>query len=172
MRMLPQSLPKYLYISCAMFRGPCFLGNLDYPWLLNSFYLLFQSFLSPEGRDLVETSHLGLSVPRSLSLSAYILAMGLSICFHLLQEETSLMRLSKTLIYEDKHGTMISLLVNSQVVFLCPWESGQCVSAAFQKWPAFGAINSYEMLTMWEGPRVLASVKNSFLSRFPSFYGW
>jgi hypothetical protein len=40
------------------------------------------------GRDLMKTSHLGLSVPRSLTLC---LAVGLCIYFHLLQKETLMM---------------------------------------------------------------------------------
>lgn len=43
--------------------------------------------LSAEGRDLMETSHLGLGVPRSLSLCI----MSGNICSHLLQKEASLM---------------------------------------------------------------------------------
>jgi hypothetical protein len=42
------------------FRGPCFLG-VFYP-------SRSQDSLRPEGGDLQETSHLGLSVPRSLAL--------------------------------------------------------------------------------------------------------
>ena len=39
------------------------------PSLVSSIpYGSFASSLSPEGRDLMETSHLGLSVPRSLTL--------------------------------------------------------------------------------------------------------
>ena len=37
-------------------------------WILDSFLLLFLMLLSPEDRVLVETSHLGLRVPRSLTL--------------------------------------------------------------------------------------------------------
>lgn len=53
-------------------------------WLLQSFCLPFLSSLNPEGRDLVETSHLGSGVPRSLPqcikdnfLIQYILIMFL-----------------------------------------------------------------------------------------------
>lgn len=48
-------------------------------------------FPESDRRDLKETSHLVLSVPKSLTLSALYLAVGLCICSFLLQEEDSLM---------------------------------------------------------------------------------
>lgn len=50
---------------------------------------LLQGSLIPEGRDLMETSHLRQSVPRSLTLCT-LSSVGLYICSHLLQEEASL----------------------------------------------------------------------------------
>lgn len=52
---------------------------------------LEQGSLSPEGRDLMETAWLGLSVPKLLTL--YIMSgyESLCICSHLLQKEASLM---------------------------------------------------------------------------------
>lgn len=51
---------------------------------------LLHCSMSPEGKDLMQTSRVGLSVPRSL-LSAHCPAVGLCICPPLLQEEASLM---------------------------------------------------------------------------------
>lgn len=45
-------------------------------------------FLSPEGRDLMETFHLGLSVPRSLTI-CIMSVCGCPFLFHLLQEDAS-----------------------------------------------------------------------------------
>lgn len=57
-------------------------------------YALFSTLLndtqSPEGRDIMETHHLELNVPRLFTFYI-ILAAGFSICSHLLQEETYLM---------------------------------------------------------------------------------
>ena len=50
---------------------------------------LLQGSLCPEGRDLMETAPLGLSVPRSLTTNC--LAVGLYMSSHLPQEKTSLM---------------------------------------------------------------------------------
>jgi hypothetical protein len=53
------------------------------------FVPLQQNSMSTDGRDLIETSCLGLSVPRSLTLC--IMSGCRSLClFHLLQEEASL----------------------------------------------------------------------------------
>jgi hypothetical protein len=62
------SLWVHKCISPAVSRRPCFLGVLHPHWLLHSLSPLLQSFLNPEGSDLMETSHLGLTVPRSLTL--------------------------------------------------------------------------------------------------------
>jgi hypothetical protein len=51
---------------------------------------LVHSFLNPEGRNLMETSHLGLRVPRSL-LSVLFLDVGLCICFLLFQKDIYLL---------------------------------------------------------------------------------
>lgn len=56
---------------------PCLFG-IDHPlWFSQSLCLLFHSLLSPEGRDLMMTSHLGLSVPRPPTI--YIVQCG-SLC--------------------------------------------------------------------------------------------
>lgn len=54
---------------------------------------LLRGSLTPEGRDLMETSALGLSV-RGLPLSVYCLPVGLCMCSHL-QKEASLMTAEK-----------------------------------------------------------------------------
>ena len=74
----------------AALRRPCFLGVLHPLWLLLFLPLFSQGFLNPEGKDLMETSCLGLSVSR-FSFSLYFLAVDLYVCSHLLQEEASLM---------------------------------------------------------------------------------
>lgn len=71
-------------------RGSCSVQKFLLPRCLSlshvqTFRLLFSVF--PEGRDLMQTSYVELSVLRS----AHCLAVGLSICFHLLQAEASLM---------------------------------------------------------------------------------
>jgi hypothetical protein len=55
---------------------------------------------APDGRDLMETSHLGSRAPRSL-IFAHCPAVGLCICSQLLQEEASLLRAAGELICED-----------------------------------------------------------------------
>lgn len=68
-------------LSSRIFSGFCFLG-----WLLHpiGFYILCAyssaGFLSSEGMDLAHISHLCLGTSRSLTL-----------CFHLLQKDISLM---------------------------------------------------------------------------------
>lgn len=57
--------------------------------------LLLLSSLNPEGNDLMETSHLGLSVSRSLLLSAKCLATDFCICSCMLQEEDYLMMMAE-----------------------------------------------------------------------------
>ena len=76
--------------SC-WFWGPCFCGVPHPLWILYFFYLLFCRFSwALTGRDLMETSYLGLSVPRPLTFWL-IFVCYLYICSHLLQEEASLM---------------------------------------------------------------------------------
>jgi hypothetical protein len=81
------------------FGGPSFIGVLHPEPLAFKVFLppLPQNSLSPEGRELMETFHLGLRVPGALNLcilSGWGLGWGgvvLCICPHLLQEEASLM---------------------------------------------------------------------------------
>ena len=61
-------------------RGPYFLGLLYHFWLFHSFCLLLSGLLIPEGRDLIETSCVGLSNPRSLT-SLHIVGLWISIFF-------------------------------------------------------------------------------------------
>lgn len=49
--------------SSCQFSGPCFPSILHHPWLLTISSTLLWVSLSPERRDLTETSLLGLSVP-------------------------------------------------------------------------------------------------------------
>lgn len=57
-----------------------------FPWGLPSSPPLWR--VSPEGRVLVETSHLRLNVPKSFSL--HVVQLGPCVCSHLLQEAVSL----------------------------------------------------------------------------------
>lgn len=50
------------------------------PWLLESFHLLFLGSLSPEGKDLMETLHLGLHVLRGLIFLTVQLRVCALIC--------------------------------------------------------------------------------------------
>ena len=61
------------------------------PLFFNFSILLYRGSLSPEERDLMENSCLGLFRLFLVSLSADCLAVHLYICSHLLQGETSLM---------------------------------------------------------------------------------
>ena len=71
----------------------CLKTSLHYcilsPLLLQSFYFFF-SFLSPEGRNLMKTMYLGLSVPKSLTLCT-LPHHGFMYLSHLWQEKVSLM---------------------------------------------------------------------------------
>ena len=67
--MLPQSLWALVCIGPAVFRKPCFLSVCHPVCILQFFCLLFQRILlSPEGKEFMQASHLGLSAPRSLTL--------------------------------------------------------------------------------------------------------
>jgi len=59
--------------------------------LFSTFSSLGKRILNSEEKDLMKTPHLELCVPRSLSLSAQCLAVGLCICSCLLEEEASVM---------------------------------------------------------------------------------
>lgn len=72
-------------LSTRWFRRPSFLGILFLLWLLHSFCLLF--WRVPEGKDLMETSYLGLCVCRSPTLCT-LSGVGLCVCSHLLPDET------------------------------------------------------------------------------------
>ena len=77
--------------SPADLRGLVFLVS-SVPLALKFFHLLFHRvpWALPEGRDLMETSHLGLNVQRSLTLGILPVSRSLYL-FRLLQEEASLM---------------------------------------------------------------------------------
>lgn len=80
--MLPQSLSSHVHpYHCVQ--------KALFPWF-PPFHLATPRclLLSPEGRDLLETSHSGLSVSRSLSLRILVSCESLCICSHLLKEET------------------------------------------------------------------------------------
>lgn len=74
--MLPVSVSSY-GVSRVVSGRYCLLGVIHPLWLSHSFCLLPNS-LHPEGRGLMEPSHSGLSVPRSLTLSK-LLSCG-SLC--------------------------------------------------------------------------------------------
>lgn len=67
----PGILPQALWVCrCAtptVSRRPYVLGVLHPFWLFRSFYLLFQSPLILEARDLMGTGLLGLNIPKSLT---------------------------------------------------------------------------------------------------------
>lgn len=88
LHMMPPALSVYMFISPVVSGRHCFLGVIHHPWFLQSFLLFFCIGLSPEGKVLMETSHLGPSAP-SLSLSVHYPVMGFCVCFHLLQEKTT-----------------------------------------------------------------------------------
>ena len=68
--MIPQSLRFHVCICLVEFRILCFLGILQSPRVLLLFLNpLSQGYLFSEEMDLMETTHLGLSVP-NFSLSA------------------------------------------------------------------------------------------------------
>lgn len=59
----------HICFSHVVPRGHCFLGLLHYLWLLKiCLPPLLQGSLSQEWRDFLEESHLGVSIPRSLTL--------------------------------------------------------------------------------------------------------
>lgn len=66
--MLPWSLCVHMFVGPAMLGSPCLFHILCSLWLLQLVILppLPQGSLIPEQRELMETSHSGLSVPKSL----------------------------------------------------------------------------------------------------------
>lgn len=66
LRVLPRSLWVHLSVSPIVFRRPSFPSCLPSPIALTIFLFCF---LSPKGRDLIETSYLRMSVSVSLSLT-------------------------------------------------------------------------------------------------------
>jgi len=110
--------------------------------------------LSPEERDLMEASLLGLSVPRSLTL-CLMSGCWFHICSHLLQEEASLMLVSKALLYEDSRiwSGAISL------VWFC------CLFACLLRTVVFGFI-----LGLWAIIRFL--VAQAVLSMGSILWSW
>lgn len=64
---LLRSVSSHELCSC-WFRGPCLLGVLHSLWLKLFSLPLPQGSLSPEGRDSIETSNLGLNLPSFLTL--------------------------------------------------------------------------------------------------------
>ena len=86
--MLPS---EFMCTGWALFRQPCFHGS-SIPSDSNTLFTSSsaESRLSPDGRDLTVTSHLGLSYS-SLSYFLCVLCLSVCICSYLLQEEMSLM---------------------------------------------------------------------------------
>jgi hypothetical protein len=73
-------LEGFVYLVSACHTSPCSLSASSH------------SSLNPEERGLMNTSHLEMSVPKTLPISANYPAVGLFVSFHLLlQEEASLM---------------------------------------------------------------------------------
>ena len=86
--MLPQSLWIHMCISLAMVRKTWFLDDLNCLWPLDSFCFFFNVVCIPMWE--MEVSHLVLSVPRTLSLTAHGSVVRFCIYSHLLQKEASL----------------------------------------------------------------------------------
>lgn len=99
-------------ISPAVSRKPCFLGSFHYHRLLQSVCLLFCRVLW-EGRDLMETSHLLLSVPRSLTLYTFSYIGNIVFVFvSISYRKNHLWRwLNKTLMHE--YGTVLLRVILS-----------------------------------------------------------
>ena len=79
--------PSHAASLCEFIRASvlsCFLGAIHPFWLPQSFHLLLCRVLSPEGKALMKTAHVGL-------LSAHCPAVVLCICSHLVQGEASLL---------------------------------------------------------------------------------
>jgi hypothetical protein len=80
------------HISPVVSRRPCFFRYFLSPLALTIFLSPLQGPLSPEGRDLTETSRLGLSVPRTLTLhNAWMWVSVVVSVFLATAEEASLM---------------------------------------------------------------------------------
>lgn len=86
--MLPLHRRSLCELTCI---HPVVFGRHSFLWLLQSFCLSLKAPLGSPSGDLMETSHLGLSAPQCLTLSAHCLVGGLYISFHSLQEEASLL---------------------------------------------------------------------------------
>lgn len=85
------SLCEFLCASVTLIQRALFPSFPPSPLAINLFvHLLLQSSLSPEWKDLVATSSLGLSVKGSHSLYNVWIRIFLYICSLLLQEEASL----------------------------------------------------------------------------------
>ena len=84
------SVSSHVLQSCCIYKA-LLLWHLSYPLAVTiSLHPLFQSSLSPERRDLMKTSHLGLSMPRSLTFCTLFSCESLYL-FPLWQKEASLM---------------------------------------------------------------------------------
>lgn len=84
---------------------------------------------NPEGRDLMDTSHSGLNAPSSLTV--YCLPVVLCICFHLLQEEASLLVAEQGTdlwVYQNAIRSHFITVKNSIFkIFVCLWWVSLCM---------------------------------------------
>lgn len=94
-------LCEFIGVSVLLCLGgwSCFLGVFHSHWLLKVFLPpLLPSFLSPEERGLMKTSHLGLSIPKSIASLHDVLCASVFVPIYF-QRELLCPWLNKTLIY-------------------------------------------------------------------------
>lgn len=104
-----------LFIFCCLFGvslGRGLASSISFHLLLHSVCLLFRQFSAPRW-EIWWRHPVWTRMFQVLSFSACYLAMGLCVPFHLLQEETSVMWMSRALTYEDSRmwsGVILLLL--------------------------------------------------------------